>query len=431
MRRRACLLLSSLLPVLGTGCPDEGPSASSAESSGTSGTSSGESNGGETTLAGTTVMPDGTATVAPESTTTTPDGSSSDDTGPAPLPARLGVTADWLARTLSVIDLDALAGGATTREEVVARTIDLAAYAPGPLEVELAPDGRTALVSVSPGFFGGFVGNLIGAVGVEQAGTLLVVDLETEAVTEIATAHVPMGIAIASDGSLAYTANFGTDDDPGSTLSIIDLATLTVVDELELQGRPEQVSLHVDGALGILNLDGLGAVQLFETSDPAGTLSVPLVVGGDPSDVDFVPGTSYAVVANSIDPANIYVVDVSDPSMPTEAVVGPSPLGAAYAVTPIPGAPDVLFTASDFSSAYLQRFTIEADGTPTLVWETIAAAPSSFALGVAVDDAAGLAIMALPGSNVLSVQDLDGGEPRLLPWQDEIGPTYVALAPAG
>lgn len=429
MRRRACLLLASLLPVLGTGCPDEGPPASSASSSDTSGMSDGASTRGETTLAGTTITPDGTATIAPESTTT-PDGSSSDDTGPAPLPARLGVTADWLARTLSVIDLDALAAGATTREEVVARTIDLAAYAPGPLEVELVPDGRTALVSVSPGFFGGFVGNLIGAVGVEQAGTLLVVDLETEAVTEIATAHVPMGIAIASDGSLAYTANFGTDDDPGSTLSIIDLATLTVALELELQGRPEQVSLHVDGALGILNLDGLGAVQLFETSDPADTLSETLIVGGDPSDVDFVPGTSYAVVANSIDPANIYVVDVSDPSMPTEAVVGPSPLGAAYAVTPIPGQPDVLFTASDFFSAYLQRFTIEADGTPTLVWETIAAAPSSFALGVAVDDAAGLAIMALPGSNVLSVQDLDGGEPRLVPWQREIGPTYVALAPA-
>ncbi len=327
-----------------------------------------------------------------------------------------------------MLDLDALADGATTRDEVVTRTIDLSAYAPGPLEVELAPDGRTAVVAVSPGFFGGLVGGLIGAGDVEQQGTLLVVDLETEAITALATAHVPMGIAIAPDGGLAYTANFGTDDVPGTTLSIVDLARLAVVEEIELPGRPEQVSLHADGTLGIVNLDGLGAVLLFETSDPAGTLSVPLPVGSDPSDVDFVPGTPYAAVANSIDPSNLLVLDASDPGMPTEVAVGPSPLGATYAVTPIPGAPDVLLTASNFVTAYLQRYAIADDGTPTVTWET-GVPGSSFALGVAVDPVAGLAIMALPGANVLSVQDLEGGEPRLLPWQDEVGPTYVALAP--
>jgi hypothetical protein len=424
MRRRARVLLCL---GLCTGCPDDRSAEGSASSEDTTG---GSTTRGDSTLAGTTI--EGT-TLASEATATTAepgsDTSTSDDTGPAPLPARLGVTADWLARTLSIIDLDALAGGATTREEVVVRTIDLAAYAPGPLELELAPDGRTALVSVSPGFFGGFVGNLIGATNVEQDGTLLVVDLETEAITEIDTTDVPMGLAIAADGSLAYVAGFGTDDEPGNTLAIVDLATLAVTDEIELPGRPEQVSLHVDGMLGIVNLDGLGAVQVFETGDPAGTLSEPLLVGSDPSDLDFVPGTHYAVVANSIDPTNIYVIDVSDPSMPSEAVVGPSPLGAAYAVTPIPGQPDVLFTASDFSSGILQRYTIGEDGTPTLVWETAAPAPGSFALGVVVDEPDGLAIMALPGANVLSVQDLEGGEPTLLAWQDEVGPTYVAIAP--
>ena len=420
MRRRACVLLCL---GLSTGCSDDG-SAEGSESS--SSTSDGGSTRGDTTDSGTTT---GSSTTAPLDGTSTDAGSSSDDGGIPPLPARHGVTADWLARTLSVIDLDAIAGGATTREEVVTRTIDLADYAPGPLEVELTPDGRTAVVAVSPGFFGGIVGNLIGATDVEQTGTLLVVDLETEAVTEPATAHVPMGIAIAPDGGLAYVAGFGTDDAPGDTLAIVDLAALAVVEEIVLPGRPEQVSLHVDGTLGIVNLDALGAVQLFETSDPAGTLSEPLLVGADPSDVDFVPGTQYAVVANSLDPSNLFVIDASDPSMPTEAAVAPPPLGAAYAVTPIPGQPDVLFTASDFSSAYLRRYTIGDDGTPTLVWETAAPTAGTFALGVAVDDTAGLAVMALPGQNVLSVQDLQGGAPRLLPWQDDTGPTYVAIAP--
>lgn len=421
MRRRPRALTLSL--GLLAGCPDAAPPSDDDPTSSTS-----TSNDGTTTPAETTTL-DGTTTLADTSTTATlDDTSATESTGEPPLPARLGVTADWKGRTLSVFDLDALAGGATTREEVVVRTIDLAAYAPGPLELEVAPDGHTVVVAVSPGFFGGFVGNLIGAGEVEQAGTLLVVDLETETVTEIATTHVPMGIAIAPDGSLAYTANFGTDDQPGTTMSIIDLASLTVIEEVEIGPRPEQVSLHVDGSVGILNAASLGAVRVFLTSDPAGTLSDPLVVGTDPSDVDFVPGTDFAVVANSLDPSNFVVLDVSDPSMPTEVVAGPSPLGVAYGLTPIPGVPDVLFTATDFSAVYLQRISIAADGTPTIEWET-SVMGASFPLGVAVDDVAGLAIMALPGIDAISVQDLAGGEPRLVPWQDEVGPTYVALAP--
>lgn len=408
------------LGLLG-GCPDDPPPAASTSSSSTS-------EDGTTSLADSSTASSTASSL--EGTTTPDETSASESTGEAPLPDRLGATADWKARTVSVIDLDALAGGAMTREEVVVRTIDLAAYAPGPLELEIAPDGHTALVSVSPGFFGGFVGNLFGAGDVEQAGTLLAVDLESGVVTELVTAHVPMGLAIAPDGSRAYTANFGTDDVPGSTMSVIDLASLTVLEDIEVGGRPEQVSLRADGSLGILNSASLGAVRVFETRDPAGTLSDPLVVGTDPSDVDFVSGTDFAVVANSLDPSNFVVIDVSDPSLPTELVVGPSPLGAAYGLTPIPGVPDVLFTVSDFGSEYVQRISIAPDGTPTIEWET-AVMGSTFALGIAVDEVAGLAIMALPGANVLSVQDLAGGEPRVLAWQDEIGPTYVALAPPG
>jgi YVTN family beta-propeller protein len=422
MRRRPRALTLSL--GLLAGCPDAAPSDDESASS------SSTDDGGTTTTPAETTTLDGTTALADTSTTAAPDDTSATETtGEPPLPARLGVTADWKGRTLSVFDLDALAGGATTREEVVVRTIDLADYAPGPLELEVAPDGHTVLVSISPGFFGGFVGNLFGAGEVEQEGALLVVDLETGSVTELVTAHVPMGFAIAPDGSLAYSANFGTDDVNGSTMSIIDLATLTVIEEIEVGGRPEQVSLNFDGTLGILNTDTLNGVRVFETSDPAGTLSATLEVGEDPSDVDFVPGTDYAVVANSIDPTNFVVIDVSDPSMPTEVVVGPPPLGAAYAITPIPGAPDVLYNASDFASVFLQRISIDPNGTPTIEWETTTPG-NTFPLGVAVDPVAGLALTALPGVNALSVQDLAGGEPRLVPWQDDIGPTYVAIAPA-
>ncbi len=407
--------------AVAAGCPGDDGAATPAGSSGSTTSAPSTTSGGVATEPGSTTM---------TSADSTADDTATADTGPAPLPARLGVTADWKARTLSVIDLDALAAGAATREEIVTRTIDLGAHAPGPLQVELAPDGITAVVSISPGFFGGFVGNLIGAGVVEQEGTLLVVDLETEAVAEITTVHVPMGIAISPDGAQAFTANYGLDDPVGSTLSVIDLVGLSVVEEVEVGSRPEQVSLSEDGTLGMLNVVGQGGVRVFETSDPSGTLSDALEVGADPSDVAFLPGTNYVVVSNSLNPSNYVVVDVTDPSAPAEVAVGPSPLGSYYAATLIPGTTDVMLGASDFGSLYLHRVAIAADGTPSLVWETTTAG-ASFPLGIAVDGAGGLALAPAPGLgvNALLVQDLAGGPPQLIPWQQDVGPTYVAVAP--
>ncbi len=362
----------------------------------------------------------------------TSDDSGMDSTGQMlpPLPAHRAVTADWLAGTLSVIDLDALDDGALTREEIVTHTIDLSSYAPGPLQVEIAPDGVTAIVSISPGFYDGVVGNAIGAGAVEQDGTLLRVDLGTEQIDEIATTHVPMGIAISPDGSRAYTANYGLTDTVGSTLSVIDLDADIELEAIEVGERPEQVSLHPDGTLGIVNVVGLGAVRVFQTEDPAGTLSDPLVVGADPSDVDFIAGTPYAIVANSVDPSNYVVLDVSDPSTPTQVSEGPAAPGVFYAATSIPGTTDVMLVASNFLSLYVSRVEIDADGMANEVLQTTHEL-SSFPLGLAVDVPGGQLLMPTPGvsANALVVQRLVPGTPRVIPWQDEIGPTYVAVAP--
>lgn len=414
-RRLALAALGLTLPMA-PGCPgDDSPSPSTPST-----TSSGSSEDTNPDI-GTTASVDSTGQ-------TTDDGS--DETGPAALPARRGVTADWLAQSLTVIDLDAIAAGAQTYEEAAARTIDLSDHLPGPLQVELAPDGVTAVVSISPGFYGGFVGSLIGVGRVEQDGTLLLVDLETEAVTEVSTVHVPMGIAIAADGSRAYTANYGLDDPIGTTVSVIDLVGATVIEEVEVGERPEQITLSEDGSLAIFNVVGLGAVRVFQTADPSGTLSPPLELGNDPSDVDFIPGTSYAVVANSLDPSNYVVVDVADPLALVEVEVGPSPLGAYYGVTRIPGTSDVLITASDFASVLLDRITVAGDGTSSLVWQRSFVAPS-FPMGVAIDLTGGVALTAAPGSgaNVLLVQDLASETSWQIPWREQMGPTYVAVAP--
>src|SRR5262249_6402548 len=123
---------------------------------------------------------------------------------PAPLvcdapatPSPLVVTADFSARSLTLLGLPRVLDPGCTAEDAIVGTIDLSAYSPGPIELEIAPDGRTAVVAVGPGFFEGAGAGLIGSPDVSGPGALLVVDLVDRAVLgEIATTHVPMGIAI-------------------------------------------------------------------------------------------------------------------------------------------------------------------------------------------------------------------------------------------
>lgn len=384
---------------------------------------------GSVLACGDSASTNGPATSA-DTTTSASTAASLDDTGStgaAPLPSRLVVTADWLGRSLSLLDYDALVAGATTRDEMLVGTIDLSAYAPGPLELEITPDGRRAVVSISPGFFGGFVGTAIGAGMPEDDGTLLVVDLHTrEVLAELATAHAPMGIAISPDGTRAYTANYGLSAG-GDTMSVIDLEALAVIEDIVVGDRPEQVALDDAGAIGMLNIASEGTVRAFQTSDPAGTLSAPLPTSDDPSDIAFIPGTTLAVVSNSIGPSSYAIVDVADPAAPVLVEDAPPPGGAPYAVSHVPGTSDVVLVTTDFAAVHVLR--IDTSTMPsTIVWthdEPIVSFPLSAA--VAAED--GLVIVDAPGANRLLVVGLDGGNARTLEWLETTGPTYVAIAP--
>lgn len=390
-----------------TGCADDDSSATPSGSGDTRGDDPGDSTAAAASTGGNT---------------------GSEDTASVPDP-RLAVTADWQAGSLSLLDLDQLAAGATARQDILVDTIDLSMYAPGPLQVELTPDGATAVVSISPGFFDGFVGNLIGVGDVELTGMLLIVDIASRSVVaELSPAHVPMGIAIAPDAATAYTANYGAGDSVGTTMSVIDLQSMAVVDDIEVGERPEQVSLSDDGALGIINLASDGTIRTFETADPAGTLSTPLALSDDPSDVDFIEGTALAIVTNSVGPSSYALVDVSDPANPMLAEDAPPPGGVPYGATPIPGTTDALVTLTDFNQLTVVRVAA-ASAPSTVVWTTNLPDTNGFPLGIAIDSANGIAISAVPGDNALLTLDLDGGVVSVIPWLDLTSPTYVALQP--
>ena len=386
-------------------------------------------------------LPNGTGAVdATTGTDTDPTGPAADtsddgseagsDTESTPDP-RLAITADWQAGSLSLIDLEALAAGATAYDDVMVDTVDLSAYPPGPLEVEITPDGATAVVTTSPGCFDGLVGNLIGVGDVELDGALLLVDIASRSVTaELQPADVPMGIAISPDGATAYTANYGTSETAGTTMTVVNLAGATIVEDIEVGTRPEQVSLNADGTLGIINLASDGSVRVFETSDPAGTLSEPLETSDDPSDVDFIEGTDLAIVSNSSGEAIYTIIDVSDPAVPTIVEEPRPPGGFLYVATPIAGTQDVIVTATDFAATTILRVSV-AQMPTEVVWRVDRAMTSAFPLGAAVAEDLGVVLTVAPGANQLLVHGLDdGAEITAVPWLDPISPMYVAIQPA-
>lgn len=378
----------------------------------------------ESTAADTSAATTSMSTSSESSTTTAADASTTEATPPS----RWVVTADFTAKTLTLVDYDALAAGEVDPAVLIHDTIDLSQYEPGPLEVEIAPDGHTALVSISPGFYDSIVGQTLGLGDLVLAGTFLVVDLDTrEVVAELETAHVPMGFAFTPDGTTAYSANFGHTDAPGSTISVIDLASLSVVEDIEVGPGPEQIAIDEAGALGIINVDGTDSVRVFQTSDPAGTLSPPLDVADDPSGVAFVAGTSLAVVANSLGPSNWAVIDVSDPAMPVIRDASEAPGGFPYGVTAIPGTADVLMTIANDATTFLRVST--AQNPSTIVWTIDAVGLRSFPLGVAVDVDSGLALAGLTGADALFVMQLDGSASFAVPWVAP-GPSYVAIGRA-
>ena len=341
-------------------------------------------------------------------------------------PARKLVTADWMNRSLSVFDLDAVIAGDA---EAPLYAIDLAAYSPGPVELEVAPDGRTALVAVGPAFLDQ-VGPLMGLPEVPAGGALLVVDLDSRKVRgEIAVSSPPMGLAIAPDGKRGFAALYGERPTRGRELAVVDLESVALIEEVDVGPCPEQLALDAAGAFGIVSIAGEGTVRTFDVATPS-TLSPALPVSSDSSGVAFVEGTSKVVVANSLGPAGYSVVDVSVPLAPavleTVTLTGGSPFGA----TAIPGSPHVLFTQSLAAPVKVTR--VDAGSEPSAVVASIDLenASTDFALGVAVAPGGKHAFVGLPADKSLSVVDLDAGSVRALRWLEQPGPTWAAIAVA-
>lgn len=348
----------------------------------------------------------------------------------AALRPRRVVTADWLNESLTVLDYDALVGGAATRDEALVKTVDLSGYAPGPIEVAVAPDGKTAVVTVGPGFFAGALAPLVGATSVATTGTALIVDLEAGAVVkELPPPSPPLGVVITPDGKRAFTVDHGSTE--GKTLTVIDLVERKIVESIEVGGTPEEISLTPDGALGVVNTDGDGSIRFFDPKDPAGTLTAPLAIGGDPGGAAFVPSAHKLVIGKSLpmdgEEAGFSVVDLTDPGAPTVLEAQKLP-GVPYGAEPIPGTSRVLAT-SGVSGCALHEIDVAA--TPAVVARVITlpceVGKSGLPMSTAIDDEGKYAFVGIVGDNSLMVVDLVAGTARRVPWLGKSGPTDATI----
>ncbi len=356
-------------------------------------------------------------------------GSKPDDAAPAVCPAfgaRRVVTADWLNRSLTLLDYGRAVSAACTVDSAIVGKVDLAAYPPGPIELALSGDGKRALVAVGPGSVAMFLTDQ----PVPAGGALLIVDLDARKVTaEVKTSAIAEGVAVSPDGKTGWAALFGDSAAPGGSIAKIDLASAAVT-ETKVFGRPKQIAVSADGSLGIVSLADNGTVRIFDTSDVPGTIGAPITTGADPSGAAFVGPTGItAVVANALS-FDYAVLDVEGTSgkLRAKGSLGAlaSPYGVAAIPSKIPGKHLAIVTSFVPTARLHVIDTVAAPATPQLPIELEGGA---YPLAVAVDREGAFAFVAHGRDHALSVVDLQTRTARTLRWLAAAGPTYVAVGP--
>lgn len=350
---------------------------------------------------------------------------------------RLVITADWLNKSLSFIDLDALLAGASSREEVLVESVDLSAYSPGPLEVQTTPDGKTALVTVSAGFFAIPLSNLL--VGVAETipndpGKLLFIDLDSmQVVDEVDTGHGPMGIGITPDGTRAFVPHFGSNH-----VAVVDVVGRQLLEQVEVGPFSEEIALDDTGSVGVFSYSAAGNFRSFGTDDMEGTLSPEVQLTGDAAGVAFFPGTKTAFLVQapnvlasepSAGYAGYNIVDVSDPQAPTilEEVRFDTEFVIQYPAVAVRGRGTVIVPVVMNGTLSLREYALR--GETVAVERSIEVAPSTALFGAFVVAVAKqrYAICALPGERALSVTDLDTEHSFTVSWLPDAGPAGVAI----
>jgi YVTN family beta-propeller protein len=126
------------------------------------------------------------------------------------------------------------------------------------------------------------------------------------------TGEGPHEVALTSDGRLALVTNYGTRDAPGSSMTLIDIPSATVVRTIQLEGyhRPHGVLWLKDNRRALVTVEEQKALLMVDTEQ--GQVVKAVKTGQDVSHmVSITPDEKRAFVAN-IGSGSISVVDVQN-----------------------------------------------------------------------------------------------------------------------
>ena len=312
--------------------------------------------------------------------------------------------------------------------------MDLSAYEQGPLELKITPEGKTALVSVSPGFFalpGATV--LVGAPAAPTAPSKEVfVNLETRMVeTELDVGDGPSGIALTHDGSRAFVAHAGS-----TSVTVIDVKARRVVEQVDIGGNfAEAISLDDTDTVGIVTSLTTGSIsksaRTFAVADMAGTLSPPVALGSDAAGVPFFPGTKTAYVVLAYNPltsptSGYAIIDASDPRAPVllknKAFTDSTYIN--FQGVPAKSRASVLVPVANGGKLAVREYALGAGDAELRDTFDIGPTAGFGAFGLVVDDA-GHVVLTMPSDKMLAVLDLNSRNTFTVPWTSQPGPMGI------
>lgn len=350
------------------------------------------------------------------------DGGDGDD-GVAPEPPELAVTADFLNGTLSIVDVGKLTPG-SRRADALVGTVDLSGYAPGPMSLQITPDGKTALVSVSSGFIGAFITVPPGE------GTLLFVDIAEQKVTgELKVGDSPMGIVVTPDSKRAFVGLYAE-----RYFAVVDIENKTFETVSTGASYNEELAIDDSGTVAILTYGPTGNVRTFAVDAPMGALGQTVGLTGDAAGVAFFPGTktAYLMQAPTILTGNLGghdLIDVSNPARPVASDgVRRGNHPSTYPVTAVAARGSIAFPESADGMLWVVEMVL-TDGKAVERKRVEVGPAESVAYGLtATRD--GRVLVAVGGEHYIGVVDLEAGTAFTVPWEVSMsGPTEIKVVP--
>lgn len=143
----------------------------------------------------------------------------------------------------------------------------------------------------------------------KSSNTLSVVDPDTrEVVRNLETGFAPHEVAVSADGRFAYVTDYGTGNQPGNTITVVDLDAMAVTGTISLEPhtRPHGIEVAPDGSLWVTTE---GSAHVLQVDAVSGRILQAVETGQRVTHMVSVAPKAGRVVTANIGSGNATIVD--------------------------------------------------------------------------------------------------------------------------